>query len=409
MNTLAKTTALAAAAALVLAGTTGPAAAHAVPAGAERGTVVSGAFVRTAGLDEVRASLAGEGFDASTSRYAVDLYRLEYATVDPAGAPTTASGLLALPHNRDRRLTPVSFTHGTETQRVGVPSLPTDPWDQAAPWTYAAAGFAAIAPDYLGLGTGPGLHPWMDVRSETTASMDMLRAADAYTKTLHRRLDRQVMVTGFSQGASAALGLARVLDAGRDDAGRHRFELGAVAAISGAYDLGGTEIPALLNGDLDPKLSVLYTGLLLTAWDRLHDLYASPSDVYKAPYDRTIEALYDGDHTGKELFEGTPDTIGELLTDEGRALLANPAGDFADALAEADAVCSDWAPAAPVRLYVTPTDVEAAPGSTEVCRAAFEDAGAYARVVNVGDTDHLGSAKLGTGDAVRWFLNLAGK
>lgn len=131
--------------------------------------------------------------------------------------------------------------------------------------------------------------------------------------------------------------------------------------------------------------------------------------MYRSPYDATIEALYDGDHTGKELFEGTPDTVDALLTDRGRALLANPAGAFADALAEADAVCAGWAPDAPVRLYVTPTDVEAAPGSTEVCRGDFADSGTDAQVVNVGDTDHLGSAKLGTGDAVRWFLNLAGK
>src|ERR1043165_4710250 len=281
MRRTTKALAVATAAALVLA-TPGLAAAGGHRP--HRGDLLDGDFVRTVGVAEVREGLTDEGFDASNVEHPVDLYRLEYATVDATGAPTTASGLLALPHNRDRKLTPVSFTHGTESTKEGVPSLPGDVWDQAPAWIYASAGFAAVAPDYLGLGTGPGLHPWMDLPSESTASMDMLRAADAKTAQLGRRLDREVMVTGFSQGASAALGLARVLDEGRDDAGRHRFELGAVAAISGAYHLGGEEIPALLAGDLHPKLSVIYTAYLLVAYDRLHDIYDSPADVFDADY-----------------------------------------------------------------------------------------------------------------------------
>lgn len=404
MRRSTKALAVATAAALVLA-TPGLAAAGANRS--ERGELLSGDFVRTVGVQELRDGLTEEGFDTSTVRHPVDLYRLEYATVDATGAPTTASGLLALPHNHDRTLTPVSFTHGTESTKVGVPSLPSDAWDQAAPWTYASAGFAAIAPDYLGLGTGPGLHPWMDLPSETTASMDMLRAADEKTADLGRRLDRKVMVTGFSQGASAALGLARVLDEGHDAAGRHRFKLGAVAAISGAYHLGDKEIPALLAGDLHPKLSVIYTAYLLVAYDRLHDLYSSPSEVFEEKYAPTVEGLFDGYTSGEDLFNGLPNAVDDLLTDQGRALLEKPSGSFAEALAATDSACSDWRPKAPVRLYVTPTDLEAAPGNTDACRADFADAGKQVRVLDVGETDHIGSAKLGTADAVEWFLALS--
>ncbi|MFF4352742.1 hypothetical protein [Streptomyces sp. NPDC001530] len=41
----------------------------------------------------------------------------------------------------------------------------------------------------------------------------------------------EVLVTGFSQGASAALGLAREFQDGADP----RFRLQAVAPVSGAY------------------------------------------------------------------------------------------------------------------------------------------------------------------------------
>jgi len=401
MRRSTKALAVATAAALVLATPGLAAAGH---GRFDRGELLSGDFVRTVGVEELRTGLTDEGFDASTVRFPVDLYRLEYATVDAVGVPTTASGLLALPHNRDRTLTPVSFTHGTESTKVGVPSLPGDVWDQAPAWVYASAGFAGIMPDYLGLGTGPGLHPWMDLPSETTASMDMLRAADSKTAELGRRLERKVMVSGFSQGASAGLGLARVLDEGRDGAGRHRFSLGAVAAISGAYHLGDEEIPALLAGELHPKLSVIYTAYLLVAYDRLHDVYDSPAEVFEEEYADTVEGLFDGYTSGEDLFNGLPNAVDDLITEEGRALLESPSGDLAEALAVADSACADWRPKAPVRLYVTPTDAEAAPGNTEACRGDFGDSGKGVRVIDVGETDHIGSAKLATADAVEWFL-----
>lgn len=65
----------------------------------------------------------------------------------------------------------VSFTHGTEVFRGDAPSMSPAGFEPGPAYTYASAGFAVSDPDYLGLGTGPGLHPWMDVPSETTASL----------------------------------------------------------------------------------------------------------------------------------------------------------------------------------------------------------------------------------------------
>src|SRR6202042_2445316 len=62
----------------------------------------------------VRSELTGDGFDPSSARYGVRSYRLVYRTVDPFGRPTTASGLMVLPDSGARRLSVVSFDHGTE-------------------------------------------------------------------------------------------------------------------------------------------------------------------------------------------------------------------------------------------------------------------------------------------------------
>ncbi|MFG2093256.1 alpha/beta hydrolase family protein [Streptomyces sp. NPDC048612] len=374
----------------------------------ERGQLVSAQQVNSLpAKKDVATALGTTGFDARTVRFGVDAYRLVYRTVDPEGRPTTASGLLVLPRSREHRLRTVSFAHGTASYRHDVPSSRGRGGFVSSPaLIYASAGFAAVAPDYLGLGTGPGLHPWMDVPSETTASLDMLRAARAFVPRKGRALGHEVLVTGFSQGASAAMGLARSLQAGDD----RWFRLKAVAPVSGAYDFRNAELPALLNGSLAPKESVLYAAYFLVAWNRLHPVYDSPSEVFRAPYDDTVEALFDGSHTGRQLFAGTPDTVSALLTPRGFDLLRHPPGRLAAALRVADRTCA-WTPRVPVRLYIARADEQAARANTDHCKAALRSHGVKAAVVDLGTPDfegsrHLGSSVAGTAAIVRWFRQL---
>ncbi|MFD3665920.1 lipase [Streptomyces sp. NPDC058659] len=376
--------------------------------GRGRGALVSAEKLYTLATPQaVSADLGAAGFDDDTVRHGVVAYRLVYRTVDAYGRPTTASGLFVLPLHSERRLTAVSFAHGTGSHKDDSPSMRRATFVSAPVIAHAAAGAAGIAPDYLGMGTGPGLHPWMDIASETTASLDMLRAARAFAPRTGHVLEREVMVTGFSQGASAALGLGRALEAGED----RWFRLGALAPVSGAYDFGGAELPALLEGRLEPKSSVLYAAYTLVAFNRLHRVYDSPGEVFRAPYDSTVEALFDGAHTGEQLMRGTPGALDELLTEHGRALLAQPAGALAEALRATDAVCTDWAPRAPVRLYMATGDEQAVTDNTEHCQAALLRNGVDAPVVDVGDVDYRGSRHLGsnvaaTSSIVRWFGEL---
>ncbi|MFF4187541.1 lipase [Streptomyces sp. NPDC001691] len=374
-----------------------------------RGELVSAEKLYTlASAQAVAAELGRAGFDGAVARHGVAGYRLVYRTVDPHGRPTLASGLLVLPLDGERRLRTVSFAHGTGVHRNDSPSMSGPGTFLSAPVVaHAAAGAAAVAPDYLGMGTGPGPHPWMDVPSETTASLDLLRAARAFVPRTGHALERTVQVTGFSQGASAALGLGRALQAGED----HWFRLGALAPVSGAYDFGGTELPALLAGRLDPKSGVVYAAYTLVAFNRLQPVYDRPGEVFRAPYDQSVEALFDGAHTGEQLMRGTPDTLGELLTAHGRELLAHPAGPLAAALRATDAVCRDWAPHAPTRLYMATGDEQAVTDNTAGCRKALRASGVDVPVVDLGPVDHHGSRHLGSNVAattriVRWFAGL---
>src|SRR5579859_3526127 len=422
--------------ALALTGGTGPAAAQArrAPASQEasapapragrapapdggRGRLVSVTALRTLpDRAAVRAELTADGFAAAAVRHGVRTYRLVYRTVTATGQPTTASGLLAVPIDAARRLTVVSFTHGTEVYRGDAPSMQPHGFEPAPAYTYAGAGFATVHPDYLGLGTGPGPHPYLDVPSETTAALDMLRAARGYLAGHGRALRAPVLVTGFSQGASAALGLGRALQSGALPG----FRLGALAPISGAYDLRHAELPALLRGELvtlnpDPRLgakyTVLYTAYMLVAFNRLHRVYTSPAEVFKAPYASTIQRLFDGNHTGPQVFRGTPADLGGLLTARGFALLRHPAGGLAAELRTDGSVC-DWAPAAPARLYRATKDEQAVTANTWHCQADFAARHRQVPVINLGTPSyqgsrHLGSNVAGTARIVRWFTELA--
>ncbi len=61
-------------------------------------------------------------------------------------------------------------------------------------------GYAVLKTDYEGLGT-PGVHPYLIGISEARGVLDIVRAA----RTANSKLSREVVITGHSQGAHAAL------------------------------------------------------------------------------------------------------------------------------------------------------------------------------------------------------------
>ncbi|WP_405164626.1 hypothetical protein OG203_05795 [Nocardia sp. NBC_01499] len=367
------------------------------------GGLVHAERLRSFSADEVTSVLNADGFDSSAVRFGVDTYALEYRTVDPAGRETTATGLLALPHNDSHDLTVVAYQHGTMATKAFAPSVAADSGDLAATISYAGAGFAAVAPDYLGLGRGPGSHPYMDVPSETTASLDMLRAARTHAGSVDRQFRHEVDIVGFSQGGPASMALAGAIQGGADA----WFHGAAVAAISGPFDLRAAEFPALLNNSLDPTSGVFYASYLLVAWQGLHGLYGSPSEVFKAPYDGIVTQLFDGSHTDEDIVKALPQNVDELLTPHGIDMLRNPTGAFSDALQTADSTCGDWTPKMPVRLFTGSKDRDVATDNSAKCQAALREHGVDAPVTDLGPVDHGGSGKAGTGAAVHWFMELA--
>src|SRR5262249_54262704 len=152
-----------------------------------------------------RDRLFESGLDVSRVAFGVDAYRVVYATVDPAGGPAVASGLIALPRHRETDLRMVAWLHGTTVYKWDAASVSEDSEDRSAAIFFAAAGYLASAPDYLGLGLSAGTHPYDDLASETSASLDLLRATLAFAQHEQRRVASDVAISGFSQGGPASL------------------------------------------------------------------------------------------------------------------------------------------------------------------------------------------------------------
>ncbi|MBF6331371.1 hypothetical protein IU452_22970 [Nocardia transvalensis] len=133
-------------------------------------------------------------------------FKVTYRTVALDGRRTTATGLIFLPDGPAPAggWPIVAWDHGSNglAQRCGLTSSDGAPYDAPALLRINRAGYAAVAPDYLGLSPeSPGVHPYQNGRTEATATIDLVRAARQAFGDLSPRWG----VMGVSQGGHAAL------------------------------------------------------------------------------------------------------------------------------------------------------------------------------------------------------------
>jgi hypothetical protein len=266
---------------------------------------------------------------------------------------------------------------------------------------FASLGYATAAPDYLGLGAGPGTHPYFHAATAVSASLDALHATRTLANRHGHTLAGRVAVSGFSQGANNAMLLARALQRGADPS----FTLGALAPISGGYELFDVEWPAALGGRVTaPKAASYYLAYVTVAWNRIYHLYDDESEVFKAPYAGHVAALYDGEHTLDDTMNALPDRPADLLQPWYIARLLHPAGRLAEAAHINDTACEQWTPRVPVRMYAAHGDPEAVFANSVECKRKL--AGTHVTLTDVGDVDHITSLVRSIPAIAGWFATL---
>ncbi|GEE00583.1 lipase [Gordonia spumicola] len=207
-----------------------------------------------------------------------------YWTQDSRGRPVQASGALMLPSGTAPAggWPVVAYTHGTSGYGPGCGG---QSFADASPDKFVSRlidrGYAVVASDYVGLGPmDVGVHPYLDNRSEASATIDLLNAS----RSIEPRLANRWGVAGGSQGGQAALATAH-----RQRTYGPRSDFRGTVAVDPESDV--EKIMPLLGPYIPPVPSPLDDsyGFLLGILAGLRQ--ADPSvnvDSYLTPYGRRL-------------------------------------------------------------------------------------------------------------------------
>lgn len=209
------------------------------------GQFIAAVRLKTITPAEVSAALAraGDAAFVAVPRYAVEAWRLTYLTVDEQGRPIEASGMVGIPQKPVNALSPViSYQHATIKKQADAPSSLTKLGDP--PVVLASMGYIVVAADYVGYGVSAGTpHPYLMAASSASAVIDFLTAAKYWRQTQQVPDNKQLFLTGYSEGGYVTMAAHRALQAGTST---HRDELVRVVAGGGPYDVG-----AAMDGLID--------------------------------------------------------------------------------------------------------------------------------------------------------------
>ena len=238
-------------------------------------------------------------------KFNVQAIRIIYNTIDGKGYPTTASGVVFIPMAETNTYMPVfSYLHGTLTRDLDAPSnlIGTE---SIIGWIMAMDGYISVLPDYLGMGDGPGVHPYLHAESEVTSCVDIIKAANLLCSDpkIMAKPDGNLYLSGYSQGAHAALATQRELEINP----LPNMTLRKTFAGSGAYSLSFIQKNFVFKNPEYPNPS--FIPYLLLGYQNVYgNLYTDPSQAFVAPYNMTIPGLFNGLYTVEEIDNQLPVT-----------------------------------------------------------------------------------------------------
>jgi predicted esterase len=376
----ARTVLAAAAAALVLAacGDSDP------PA---RGELQASGVVATLTTAQIDASTAASGAQplTGTAKCAVTLRKIIHSTSAPNGTlGHTASAALLVPTEGPGCAGPfpiVSYNRGTEVLKARTMANPADGETGLLTAFFAAQGYVVVATDYLGYAESNfAFHPYLHAASQASTTVDAIRAARTVLSSLGTPLSGRLFVTGYSQGGHAAMATHRAIEA---DASLG-LTVTASGPMSGPYDLSASFVNGLAALPAGTAGSPVFTAFAVTGFQKVYgNLYASPGELFKAPYATGIETLLPGTVGFTELFTTgrLPVLLGDLLTPKAVADVTNTASGLRRALD--DNTLLGWRPRAPVLLCAGSRDPVVAFANTVTSATSITSLGGTVTAVDV--------------------------
>lgn len=336
-----------------------------------------------------------------TAQSGVRFIKLNYETLDADGGKTIASAIMCVPTSSNINLPLVTYLHGTIARKADAPSRMNLNSELIIGAIFSSAGYATLLPDYIGLGDSPGFHPYHHSISEATASVDAMRACRQYSQTNAITYSGKLFLCGYSQGGHATLALLKAIEQFHTD----EFAVTAAAPMAGAYSLSGVMIDDFLSRRAPPN--PFYYPYILNSYCKVYGIAASFSDILRPPYDATLPALLDGEHSDAAINQAMPAVPLDMLKPEWIAdLTTNSHHVFRQALKHNDLI--GWRPVAPIRLYHCAGDQDVPIENTIQAYDSFVAAGAtdIQKIDPSPTSDHEGGFFPSIIGAKSWFDSL---
>ncbi|CAA7197225.1 T9SS type A sorting domain-containing protein [Chryseobacterium potabilaquae] len=182
-------------------------------------------------------------------------YKITYYTKNENNNLVKATGLVMYP-NVNYKLSTVVSNHGTTDSRYNVPSNLKGILSAGfvVELSYVLNGYILMAPDYVGMGTGDGAHPYIHYPSEAHATIDFVTAANKVLSQLGVQRYDEYFLAGYSQGAHAAMATLKKLNTSNPT--QLAFKYAYMG--NGPYDFSGVTLEkGVLEKDVFPFSSFI--------------------------------------------------------------------------------------------------------------------------------------------------------
>lgn len=321
-----------------------------------------------------------------TTEFDIEFYKIIYNTIDAVGEPTIASGAFSRPVSDVCTHFPLAiYNHGTTLNKEDVPSR--DNSEAQISKFMGGIGYYSLAPDYVGMGDGPGLHPYVHAESEATAGVDMIRAVREFLTSLGETDNGEVLITGYSQGGHAAMALHKYIE---DNSLLDEFNVIINAPGSGPYNMSGSQSETILSGQ--PYTNPGYIVYALSSYELAYgNIYSSYSEVLQSPYDGIVVPYFNGNNTTLNMGSLNPQ-LPQLITDlmtpaYYNAFESDMSHPFRVALADNDNF--DWTPERAIRMFYCTLDEQVAyTNATDALDAMTLNGAPDVTAVELGPLDH---------------------
>lgn len=268
----------------------------------------------------------------------INIYEVVYLTTYTDGSLVKASGMLFVPQGAATPSPVMIYNHGTELCRE---SYFDGEGEQSICLAFATDGYIVLCPDYIGKGKGERCQLYLDARTESGASVDMLVAVDSLLPQLNITRGPQLFVTGYSQGGHAAMATHKLLQEKYSD----RFPVTASSPMSGPYDVETTVYATRQKKYIYPG----YLMFLLATFYETKGGVELMKEALNAPYDTIMPPLINGGWPMEVIDAQMPDTAFQAVKKQFFVDFdQNKDSPFRKYLASNNVY--DWKPDAPMQL-----------------------------------------------------------